>query len=76
MTTRFLCCSLLSLTLVAGNTMAANPRATDAAFAALLSMPSAKPAQGAWNFPEPDGFEATSETALIAYLARQHSTER
>lgn len=71
MKTRFLCCSLLSLTLVAGNAMAANPRATDAAFAALLSMPSAKPAQGAWNFPEPDGFEATSETALIAYLARQ-----
>ncbi len=49
----------------------ASNRATDAAFAALLSMPSAKPAQGSWDFPPPDGFSAGNETRLIAYLARQ-----
>lgn len=51
--------------------LAANNRATDAAFAALLSMPGAEPETGSWNFPEPEGFSADDEKSLIAYLARQ-----
>lgn len=50
---------------------AANNRATDAAFAALLTMPGAEPETGSWNFPEPEGFSADDEKGLIAYLARQ-----
>lgn len=50
---------------------AANNRATDAAFAALLSMPGAEPETGNWNTPEPEGFSADSEKELIAYLALQ-----
>jgi len=50
---------------------AANNRATDAAFAALLSMPGAEPETGSWNTPEPDGVSVDSEKALIAYLALQ-----
>lgn len=50
---------------------ATNNRATDAAFAALLSMPGAEPANGSWDFPQPEGFSADNEQSLIAYLARQ-----
>ncbi len=44
---------------------------TDQAFAALLSMPGAGPEQGTWDFPPAEDFEAKSETALIAYLAKK-----
>lgn len=50
---------------------AANNRATDAAFAALLSMPGAEPETGSWNFPELQEFSPDDEKSLIAYLARQ-----
>jgi len=50
---------------------AANNRATDAAFTALLSMPGAEPENGSWGIPELDDFIAKDEKSLIAYLARQ-----
>lgn len=50
---------------------AANNRATDAAFAALLSMPGAEAETGSWNFPAPEGFSDDDEKSLIAYLSRQ-----
>lgn len=46
-------------------------RATDAAFAALLSMPTAAPESGAWVFPPAPAFKPGSEARLIAYLGRQ-----
>lgn len=51
--------------------LAFNPVATDAAFAALLSMPSAKPETGNWTFPVPMDFRDKSESGLITYLAKQ-----
>jgi len=73
---RILFRSLLTVVLCAATHAAlgagpANQRATDAAFAALLSMPSAKPAEGSWAFPPADDYTVTNEAGLIAYLARQ-----
>lgn len=45
--------------------------ATDNAFAALLSMPGAEPAEGFWDFPKPDDLPVANQAALIAYLAKQ-----
>jgi hypothetical protein len=53
------------------NASAAKSGATDAAFAALFSMPSGKPDSGKWNFPPAEGFVPGPEANLIAYLARQ-----
>jgi hypothetical protein len=53
------------------NASAAKSGATDAAFAALFSMPSGKPESGKWNFPPAQGFVPGPESNLIAYLARQ-----
>lgn len=50
---------------------AANNRATDAAFSALLSMPGAEPENGSWGIPALEDFTAKDEKTLIAYLARQ-----
>jgi len=50
---------------------AANNRATDAAFSALLSMPGAEPENGSWGIPELVDFTPDNEKSLIAYLARQ-----
>lgn len=44
---------------------------TDEAFAALLSMPSAKPQSGQWIFDIPSGFEPSSEENLIRWLAKK-----
>jgi hypothetical protein len=46
-------------------------KVTDKAFAALLSMPSAAPTEGVWNFPRPDDFTPGDEAALIRYLTVQ-----
>lgn len=62
---------LVCLILAGAEAGAANPRATDAAFAALLSMPTAKPSEGTWNIPPAEGFAAKSEAGLMAYLSRQ-----
>ena len=51
--------------------LAFSGRQTDQAFAALLSMPGAGPEQGSWDFPPAGDFEATSETALIAFLTKK-----
>ncbi|MES3024639.1 MAG: hypothetical protein V4857_23970 [Pseudomonadota bacterium] len=70
LSTRFSLCILMLFAMTSAG--AANNRATDAAFGALLSMPGAKPAEGgSWDFPEPEDFDARSESALITYLARQ-----
>lgn len=53
--------------------LAFNPAATDAAFAALLSMPSAKSETGNWTFPVPVDFRGKSESELITYLAKQQA---
>jgi len=45
--------------------------ATDNAFAALLSMPGAEPAEGFWDFPKPDDLPVANQAALTAYLAKQ-----
>lgn len=58
----FFCC---------GDLLAYSNKATDAAFAALLSMPGGGPASGQWGTPVPDDFSPSTESALIAYLARQ-----
>lgn len=55
----------------AGPARRTDNRATDAAFAALLSMPSAKPEHGSWSFPPRDDFKPSGEANLIADLARQ-----
>lgn len=47
---------------------AANARATDAAFGALLNM---EKADAGWGTPMPDDFSALDEAELVAYLARQ-----
>lgn len=44
--------------------------ATDQAFAALLSMHSAAPENGRWDFEQPADFQAESETELISWLAK------
>lgn len=46
-------------------------KATDRAFAALLSMPGAEPLEGHWIIPRPADFEPADEAQLIAYLHRQ-----
>lgn len=61
----------LSLLFFCGGASAFSDDATDNAFAALLSMPGAGPAQGTWDFPKPDDLPAADEAALIAYLAKQ-----
>ena len=52
--------------------LAFSARQTDQAFAALLSMPGAGPDQGIWDFAPLEDFEAKSEAALTAYLAKKH----
>lgn len=61
----------LSLLLLCVAANAFSGEATDNAFAALLSMPGAEPAEGFWDFPKPDDLPAANESALIAYLAKQ-----
>jgi len=61
----------LSFVLFSGTAFAFSGDATDNAFAALLSMPGAAPAEGFWDFPKPDDLPAPNEAALIAYLAKQ-----
>lgn len=46
-------------------------KATDRAFAALLSMPGAEPLEGRWIIPRPADFEPSDEARLIDYLQRQ-----
>jgi hypothetical protein len=46
-------------------------KATDLAFAALLSMPGAAPAEGEWIIPRPEDFVPGDEARLIAFLDRQ-----
>lgn len=46
-------------------------KATDRAFAALLSMPGAAPDEGEWIIPRPADFEPGDEARLIAFLDRQ-----
>lgn len=64
---------VMSIVLLAnpGFVAAFNANATDAAFAALLSMPDAKPETGSWDFPVPEDYRAQSEAGLIAYLDKQ-----
>lgn len=67
---------LLLMMVGINSAFAFNSKATDKAFAALLSMPSTKPESGHWNFPMPEDFKSESEEKipeekLIAYLARQ-----
>ncbi|MGJ7526776.1 hypothetical protein [Variovorax sp. GB1P17] len=61
----------LSFALLSSTAFAFSGDATDNAFAALLSMPGAGPADGFWDFPKPDDLPAANEAALIAYLAKQ-----
>lgn len=61
----------LSLLLVCIAANAFSGDATDNAFAALLSMPGAEPAEGFWDFPKPDDLPVANQAALIAYLAKQ-----
>ena len=49
-------------------------KATDLAFAALLSMPGAEPAEGQWIIPRPADFEPVYEARLIAYLQQQRKS--
>lgn len=46
-------------------------KATDLAFAALLSMPGAAPDEGEWIIPRPTDFAPGDEARLIAFLDRQ-----
>ncbi|MCU0753522.1 MAG: hypothetical protein MUE46_00150 [Xanthomonadales bacterium] len=46
-------------------------KATDQAFAALLSMPSAAPDEGEWIIPRPADFQPGDEARLIAFLDGQ-----
>jgi hypothetical protein len=62
---------LIALLANPGSAAAFNANATDAAFAALLSMPEAKPETGSWDFPAPEDYRAKNETDLIAYLDKQ-----
>jgi hypothetical protein len=63
--------AVLSLVLGCSVATAANPRATDAAFAALFSMPTAAPSEGKWIFRPEDDFTVRTEAGLIAYLREQ-----
>jgi len=45
--------------------------ATDAAFAALFSLPGGGPTTGYWKFDVPADFEAKNEEELIVYLAKK-----
>jgi len=45
--------------------------ATDAAFAALLSLPQAQPPDASWEVTRPEDFDGQDEAALIAWLAEQ-----
>lgn len=64
---------VMSIVLLAcpGSVAAFSGNATDAAFAAVLSMPGAEPETGSWDFPVPEDYSAESETDLIAYLDKQ-----
>jgi len=68
--------AVLSLVLGCGVASAANPRATDTAFAALFSMPTATPSEGKWIFPPEDDFTVRTEAGLIAYLREQKNKGR
>ncbi len=46
-------------------------RATDEAFAALLSMPGAGPEHGSWNFEKPKSFTKYTEPNLIDWLEKK-----
>lgn len=48
-----------------------NGQATDEAFAALLSMPTAAPESGVWNFTPPDDFQPKTERELIRWLEQK-----
>ena len=62
---------VFALTLPAQSAWAFSSQASDDAFAALLSMPGAKPSQGYWKFDLPDDFSPGTEAQLIRYLARK-----
>lgn len=56
---------------IAAIAQADNGHATDEAFAALLSMPTAAPESGVWNFTPPDNFQPKTERALIRWLEQK-----
>lgn len=61
----------LLIFLACGDVLAYSAKATDDAFAALLSMPGSEPARGQWNTPELQDFSPGLEPALIAFLAKK-----
>ncbi|HEX8988265.1 MAG TPA: hypothetical protein VF816_09910 [Rhodocyclaceae bacterium] len=66
-------CAVFSLlmALVPACVQAASDRATDDAFAALLTLSAPEQDTAQWDIPVPEDFDGQSETALIAYLAKK-----